>query len=304
MKVSVCMITYNHERFVAQAIESALRQQTDFDYELVIGEDNSSDRTRQIVEAYQRRHPDKIRLLLSERNIGMAPNFIRSLQACRGQYIALLEGDDYWTAPEKLQKQVDLLDRHPECAICFHRTRWVIEGRADQGWHYPNWNYPTLSTIRDLLQRNPMNTCSVVFKSGAEKCLPDWFAGVGVADYPLHILNALRGGIYYLDEVLADYRVHEGGVWSTKSRSNNSSRMVAVLERIRPLLAGKDLAIIDSQINTAKLWLSLYAGDTRKARLYAFKQLVTASTVRSKLKSLAVLGSPKMYRSLRMRGEE
>ena len=97
VKVSVAMITYNHERFIAQAIESVLMQQTDFAVELVIGEDCSTDKTRAIVCAYGERYPERIRLLLPERNQGMIPNFVATMNACQGQYIALLEGDDYWT---------------------------------------------------------------------------------------------------------------------------------------------------------------------------------------------------------------
>ena len=92
--VSVCMITYNHEAYIAQAIEGVLMQQTDFPIELVIGEDCSTDRTRAICLEYQQRHPGIIRLALRERNIGMMPNFVQTLQACEGKYIALCEGDD------------------------------------------------------------------------------------------------------------------------------------------------------------------------------------------------------------------
>ena len=97
IKVSVCMITYNHERFIAQAIESVLMQETDFRVELVIGEDCSTDGTRAIVREFGERFPERIRLLLPEHNLGMMPNFVATLSACRGQYVALLEGDDYWT---------------------------------------------------------------------------------------------------------------------------------------------------------------------------------------------------------------
>ena len=127
MKVSVHMITYNHEKFIAQAIESALMQQVDFDYEIVIGEDCSTDRTREIVVAYQQRHPDKIRLLLHEQNVGVSLNDIRVYRACRGEYVAWLEGDDYWTSPHKLQKQADFLDSHPACSACFHPVTVFFE---------------------------------------------------------------------------------------------------------------------------------------------------------------------------------
>ena len=118
--VSVYMITYNHEKFIAQALDGILMQEVDFPYEIVIGEDKSTDRTRAVVCEYQRRHPDKIRLHLSRENLfrqklaGLGP-----LAACRGKYIAMCEGDDYWTDPQKLQKQVAVLEAEPEVSFVF-----------------------------------------------------------------------------------------------------------------------------------------------------------------------------------------
>lgn len=111
--VSVCIITYNHEKFIREAIEGVLMQQTDFSVELVIGEDCSADSTREICLEYQRKYPDVIHLLLSDHNLGMHGNFFYTLNNCKGKYIALCEGDDYWIDPLKLQKQVNFLESHP-----------------------------------------------------------------------------------------------------------------------------------------------------------------------------------------------
>jgi len=175
-KVSVLMTTYNHERFIAQAIESALMQQTDFDYEIVIGEDSSTDRTREIVIGYQKRYSDKIRLSLSERNLGNfgKPNFVRTLQACRGQYIAMLEGDDYWTDPLKLQKQVDFLDNHPECAICFHNVEVLAEDSQENHLFFRRELKP-IYTFDDLVRGSFFPTGSTVFRAGLIGEFPEWF---------------------------------------------------------------------------------------------------------------------------------
>src|SRR6266478_2690508 len=123
MKVSVLMTTYNQEAFIAQAIDSILMQEVGFDYEIIVGEDASSDRTREIVLEFQKRHPNQIRVLLrdpidAERDraagVGGKRGFVNGLQACQGKYIALLDGDDYWTDIHKLQKQVDFLESHPD----------------------------------------------------------------------------------------------------------------------------------------------------------------------------------------------
>src|ERR1700745_2179124 len=113
MKLSVMMITYNHEQFIAQAIESVLMQKVNFDFEIVIGEDCSTDGTRAIVLDFQHRYPGRIALILRPRNIGPMWTKESTLAACRGQYLSILEGDDYWTSTDKIQKQVDFLDSHP-----------------------------------------------------------------------------------------------------------------------------------------------------------------------------------------------
>src|ERR1035438_4784180 len=130
LKVSVLIITYNHEKYIAQAIESVLMQKTDFRYELIIGEDCSTDGTGEIVREYGRKRPEIVHAPLRERNIGARRNFRRIFAAARGKYIALLEGDDYWTSPQKLQAQADLLDAHPETSLCGHRSVWHYENGA------------------------------------------------------------------------------------------------------------------------------------------------------------------------------
>src|ERR1700739_2391661 len=111
--ISVCMITYNHEKYIAQAIESVLAQKTNFPVELVIGDDYSTDSTRKICLDYKKKHPDILKLRFPDKNMGMMPNFIANLKECDSRYIALLEGDDYWTDPYKLQKQFDFLEANP-----------------------------------------------------------------------------------------------------------------------------------------------------------------------------------------------
>ncbi|HPD39860.1 MAG TPA: glycosyltransferase, partial [Mesotoga infera] len=125
--VSVFMITYNHEKYIAQAIESALMQKTDFNYEIVIGEDCSTDRTREIVVDYANRYPEIIKPILHENNVGAKANSESVRKACIGKYVAILEGDDYWIDPLKLQKQVDFLESHPHFSVCFTRAVDVDE---------------------------------------------------------------------------------------------------------------------------------------------------------------------------------
>src|SRR6267154_2103125 len=131
IQVSVVLITYNHEAYVAQAIETVMSQQTDFEYELIISEDCSTDRTREIIQEYQRRYPERIRLFLSEHNVNDNSVWTRAWTAARGRYIATLDGDDYWTSPDKLQRQRNFLDVHKEYSACFHNADVVWEDNRE-----------------------------------------------------------------------------------------------------------------------------------------------------------------------------
>ena len=127
--VSVCMITYNHASFVREAIEGVLSQKTHFKFELIISDDVSSDNTREICESYQRDYPEIIRLVFREQNLGICKNFYQTLSLAKGQYVAVCEGDDYWTDPYKLQKQIDYLSVHPSAIMLYHNAVVDTDGR-------------------------------------------------------------------------------------------------------------------------------------------------------------------------------
>lgn len=251
MKISVMMITYNHDNFIAQAIESVLMQQVNFDYEIVIGEDCSTDNTRHIVIGYQKKYPKKIRLLLPEKNLGMHANSLQTLQACQGQYIAVLEGDDYWTCPHKLQKQVDFLDSHPECVICFHNATVFYENKDKSitSCNHCSENQKEISTIEDLLLVNFIPTVSVMCRRDVVCEIPDWLYELGLGDWPSHILKAQYGNIGYINEVMAAYRIHSGGAWSSKSRDWQLKETIKTLEYLRVHLDLKYEEIINRSIS-------------------------------------------------------
>jgi glycosyltransferase involved in cell wall biosynthesis len=231
MKLSVMMITYNHERFIAQAIESVLAQRVNFDYEIVIGEDSSTDGTRAIIMDFHRRHPDRIVPLLRDQNMGAMRNLEATLAACRGRYLALLEGDDYWTCDEKLQRQVDFLDAHTDHAICCHRAEVLDE--TEKGWRGVQPNKSAGSyTIEDLFESNWLMTCSVVYRWGSIGALPGWFVEKKLGDWPLHVLVARFGKIHLMDEVMAVYRVHSAGFWSSRAPVSQLREIVRMLSAL------------------------------------------------------------------------
>ncbi len=275
MKVSVAMVTYNHEKFIAKALDSVLMQRTNFDYELVIGEDCSTDKTRNILIDYQKRYPDKFRLLLHEKNLGMHENGARVLDACTGEYIAMLDGDDYWTVPEKLQKQVDFLDNHPECAICYHDALIVHEDGSRDPMHYRPFQ-KAFSTVEDLFLDNFIPTCAVMFRNGLFGGVPDWVSTLKMGDWLIHILNALHGRIGYLDETMAVYVVHPGGIWSAKNWPDHERAMIKMFEALKAHLGPKHSRILRHILRWRNYDLSKRyekIGDITNARTYTVKSL-------------------------------
>jgi glycosyltransferase involved in cell wall biosynthesis len=240
MKVSVLMITYNHERFIAQALDSVLMQQVDFGYEIVIGEDCSTDATRAILLDYKKKYPDIIRVLLPEKNLGMLGNFAATLDECRGDYIALLDGDDYWTSPDKLQRQVDYLDHHPECSACFHNALVVHDDapERDHLFHEPPLQKPFYD-LQDIVSSHFIPVCSTVFRARLFSSFPEWYAGMPMQDWPLHILNAEHGTYGYIDDVMAAYRVHGGSAWSVRSRLAVLDKTIYACHTVKGYLGGR-----------------------------------------------------------------
>jgi glycosyltransferase involved in cell wall biosynthesis len=237
MKLSVAMITYNHERFIGQAIESILSQNVNFEYEIVIGEDCSTDGTRAVVNEFHRRNPDRIRPLLWDRNVGILRNLVATIEACRGQYVAFLEGDDYWIATDKLQKQVDFLDAHPDRAICCGRARALYE-LDTQNPDYEWGVFPSMPagpyTVEDILKGNFVMTCTAMLRRKFIPSFPKWIFKMKLGDWPLCGMVARYGRIELMDEITAAYRVHQGGTWSSLTRTTRlgeAARMLRALDK-------------------------------------------------------------------------
>jgi len=210
------MITYNHAQYISQAIEGVLLQKVNFIIELIIGEDHSTDTTRAICESYAEDYPGIIKLLPSERNLGMMPNFIHTLCCCQGRYIALCEGDDYWTDPLKLQKQVDFLEANHEYIFSFHDAMILNQKTGEKRNRIGERNIDSTVDLKSLIIQNNIPTASLVFRNIIDfHSLPDWFSKISKGDYGLCVLLAEKGIGKYIPEVMSVYRVHDGGVWSS-----------------------------------------------------------------------------------------
>jgi glycosyltransferase involved in cell wall biosynthesis len=307
IKVSVAMITYNHEKFIAKALDSVLMQETSFDYEIIIGEDRSIDDTRSIVIDYQKRYPAKIRLLLNEKNLGGNRNAAQVHRACTGSRVAWIEGDDYWTSPHKLQKQVDFLDGHPECSICFHDVMVIhTDGMHEPANHRPA-NQKEFSTIEDLLLGNFIPTCSTMYRNGLIEEIPDWFYALPWGDWAFHILNAKHGRIGYINEVMGVWVIHPGGQTyraipnlEQEFRDTVSfyNGIIQGLEHRHQRIAGRALSHYCLEIS--RRYENM--GQVANARAYGLKCLTkhfSLSTSGMAGKTVLRLSVPKSYRILR-----
>jgi glycosyltransferase involved in cell wall biosynthesis len=255
MKLSVFILTYNHERFIEQAVRSVLMQKTGFPFELVIGEDASTDATAHLVRRLQAEHPDKVRATIRTHNVGMHRNFIETYRACAGEYVAFLDGDDYWTSPDKLQKQVDFLDAHPACSLCFHNVQVRLEERDEiEGLGFDNPGGQSTFEIDDLIVNNFIPSCSVVARNRLIDHFPDWLPEVALVDWVYTLLLARHGSISYLDEPMAVYRKHAGGVWSAHDGAIRHERILAVYDRMPSILDRRHRTLARTAAERFRLW--------------------------------------------------
>lgn len=227
LRVSVAMITYNHEPYIEQAIEGIINQKTTFKIELVIGEDCSDDRTRSICEEYAQKYPDVVRLLPSIVNLGVTPNLIRTLKACSGQYIALCEGDDYWTDMDKLQKQVDFLSVNREFVASYHQVKVVnAEGRlvrkSKNSFLYNHDLKP-----EEMIRGRVMSLASLCFRNVIEDYPEEFFKSPTGDNFLSSLLGNYGKAKYQVEIEPSAYRMHPGGMWSLQDY--NKKKMTLLL---------------------------------------------------------------------------
>lgn len=242
--VSVCMVTYNQEKFIAEAIESVLMQQTDFAFELVIGEDHGTDRTLEICQSYQEKYPDIIKLNIRDHNIGAQPNFINTYNLCQGKYVAICEGDDYWTDPLKLQKQVSFMEQHPDYSMCAHAASTLMCGQLDEH----KLDKSELTTEDILIQDWGIMTASILLRK-EDFTIPDWFVKIKNGDMGMQLLVSLKGKIGYLPDNMSVYRIHFGGMSSTLKPLNQAAWLTYLLYEFDKYTKGKYKSLIKKRIS-------------------------------------------------------
>lgn len=226
--VSICCVTYNHEKYIADAIESFLMQKTDFPIEIIIHDDASTDGTADIIRAYQKKYPNIIRSILQEENqywrddISITADII--WPAARGKYIATCEGDDFWTEPFKLQKQIDFLESHEDYGMCFHAVREVKPDKHPVGkYHGPYGAGSHEAAFEENIVPGCVHFSSLVMKvEFIREGLPQWFLDSKHKDFALTLYMSAVGRTYYVDEVMSSYRVGVENSVMTKIKEDRS----------------------------------------------------------------------------------
>jgi glycosyltransferase involved in cell wall biosynthesis len=216
-EVSIFMVTYNHKNYIRKAIESVLAQKTNFPFVLVIGDDASTDGTSQIVREFEEKFPAKIKALISKDNLGPMLNSKKVLEHCDGKYIAMLEGDDYWTDISKLQKQYDFLEENKKFSLCFHdiniidRNDEIISSNSANIHRY--YNKRDISKEELLFGPFVLNTCTMFFMNIK---VPEWYVDFLTGDKVFQRLLSFHGNGYFLDENMANYRKHSSSLTKSK----------------------------------------------------------------------------------------
>jgi len=207
LMVSICVMSYNLEHYISETLDSILMQKVNFQYNIVVSDDCSTDKTREILQQYAAKYPDKITLLLQENNLGVVANFVETLKACRGKYIATLDGDDYWTDPLKLQKQVDFLESNKDFSIVFHNAE--IRDETSDNVKIKPFNSEEKSreyTYDEIVKTWSVPTCSVLAINNEQYRYIENHLWFPVQDLPFYLSCASMGKIYYMSDTMGVYR--------------------------------------------------------------------------------------------------
>ena len=237
------MTCYNQENYIKKAVDSVLSQKTSFDYEIIISDDCSKDSTVQIIKQYQQQYPDKIQLVLRDKNVGISRNWYEALCKAQGEYVTTLEGDDYWISDKKLQKQADFLDSHPEFAGVTHRRNIVDDNGKIYNFFtadmFPQNNTVTFKNLSKGVIF-PYNSCMHrnFFPSLGEKEYNFVTHNRSIADFPLTMLVLKHGNVYVLPDIMSVYRIagdtkKEQSYTSTHGPVKQFEDMVNVLDACR-----------------------------------------------------------------------
>lgn len=224
--VSICCITYNHEKYIRKALDSFIMQKVNFCYEILIHDDASTDRTAQIIKEYEKKYPDIIKPIYQVENQYSKGKTVsnKNFSRAKGKYIALCEGDDYWTDPFKLQKQFDYMEKHNNCGLCFH-TVAILNDKNNKiiGYISPGKTSRKFFTEDFILGGGGfLGTNSIFCRTLSLQNIPNFYKNCKVGDYPLQIITVANSYGYFMNESMSIYRVNVENSWSNRNKNRNN----------------------------------------------------------------------------------
>lgn len=235
IKVSVCVVTYNQEEYIAECLQSLVDQECDFEFEIIVGEDCSTDNTKQVVEEFFKQYPDKIIKNFHKKNVGAVENIISTYKMARGEYICHLDGDDY-ALPSKLQQQFDALEQNPDCVICSH-DMLLVDKKGTQLPRTFRKHEKNINTLTDLYAQLPFFAHSS--KMFVNDLSDDFWSELHpeALDIEVHVKQVEKGNIYHLDRPLGVYRVFSG--------------ISSITSGINPLVVQGSVRIFESAVRSS-----------------------------------------------------
>lgn len=238
--IDIILCSYNQEAYIAQAIESIFAQKVDADVKVIVADDHSTDRTPQIIRQYESQSPYPFLHLNSETNLGMHANYQRAFSACQGDYIAILEGDDWWHTDTHLSQHINFLESHPRHSMSYNLIAfyWQDTGvTRPQRWIFDDRQHLSIHLRQQIAWGNQIgNLSSCVFRTRLIHKLPEEFFQLKFADWELGIMMARKGPIAMLREVTSTYRINNQGQWSALTLEERHNSQINSLKAIQPLL--------------------------------------------------------------------
>lgn len=241
MKLSILIICYNQENYIKQSIDSIVMQKIPFGYEVVIADDCSNDKTLLIIKDTLLDKIQNLRILDNDLNLGISKNYQRGFAECKGEYIAVMEGDDYWTDPERLKKHINFLDNHTECVMSMNR--YIVFNQNSDSFSHSEWKLPEdfiYVITQDMAMGNKLgNLSACVFrKNEIDKIKPDFY-DLNIADWMLGLVLSQNGYIAILKELMSVYRIHNNGEWSKMSIKKRNETLFECIDSYNKYLEYK-----------------------------------------------------------------
>jgi glycosyltransferase involved in cell wall biosynthesis len=269
--VSVIVLSYNHKQYISECLDSLVSQHCDVSFEVLVGDDCSTDGTREIIDKYQLDYPEIVKPIYPTNNLGPNSNYLNCFKHCNGKYIAFCEGDDYWVDPEKLQKQVDFLEANPNYGgVCTNNTWYDQKLNRFQNFIQEESEI----TFEDLVFKNSINSQTILFEKSLVQNRIDWISKLKIGDWAVSLIITNQKPYYRLKDITAVYRVHDGGIHSLSSSEHklkNSLKLIQFARTHLQLSEQRRTLLKKSELELLKRLIALNSKSTADYRSQYFK---------------------------------